>query len=162
VILPPFSIYPTGTTLARSPGGPTSPLPAVHQDFPPVPATIEAAPELPTLLPVASLPPVVPDTAVLIVEPSAPTPPPPGCFGLVYQRRREPGPPSPPPGRFGIIYQRRREPASPLPPASSPSPPVCAPPVPLRSCADPPMYHPPLLHRDPRHTHPMVTRQASR
>jgi hypothetical protein len=24
------------------------------------------------------------------------------------------------------------------------------------------VYHPPLLHRDPRHTHPMVTRQASR
>jgi len=35
------------------------------------------------------------------------------------------------------------------------------PPAPTRSRAEPPVYHPPLLHRDPRHTHPMVTRQAS-
>jgi histone deacetylase 1/2 len=23
------------------------------------------------------------------------------------------------------------------------------------------VYHPPVIHRDPRHTHPMVTRQAA-
>lgn len=33
--------------------------------------------------------------------------------------------------------------------------------APTRSRAEPPVYHPPLLHRDPRHTHPKVTRQAS-
>jgi hypothetical protein len=159
-IPPPFSLYPAGTTPAQSPGGPASPLPDSHQDLP-VPDTVEAAPELPPSLPVASLPPVVPDAAVPIAGPSTPTPPPPGRFGLVYQRRREPRPPSPPPGRFGIVYERRREPAPPLS-SSAPSSPVYAPPASPRSCADPPVYHPPLLHRDPRHTHPMVTRQASR
>jgi hypothetical protein len=155
VILPPFSLYPAGTAPARSPGGPTSPLPASHQDLPPIPDTAKAGPELPPSLPVASLSPVVPDAAVPIAGPSAPTPPPPERFGLVYQRPREPGPPSPPPRRFGIVYQRRREPAPLLPPASlppslpsppAPSSPVRAPPAPPRSRADPPVYHPPLLH----------------
>jgi hypothetical protein len=110
-ILPPLSLYPAGTAPARSLGGPALPLSDSHQDLPLVPDTAEAAPELPPSLPVASLPPVVPDAAVPIAGPSAPAPPPPGRFGLVYQRRREPRLPSPPPGRFGIVYERRREPA---------------------------------------------------
>jgi hypothetical protein len=35
------------------------------------------------------------------------------------------------------------------------------PPPPRRSQVEPVVYHPPVIHRDPCHTHPMVTRQAA-
>jgi transposase InsO family protein len=97
------------------------------------------------------------------------------------------GPPPPvPPARFAqpvCVYQRRRPPPGFAPPPS-PSPPLSSsPPVPSPPAAQPvaqsppgtpippprppaarvemPVYHPPLLHRDPRHVHPMVTRHAA-
>ena len=116
-----------------------------------------------------------------------PTPAPPACFAQpvrVYQRRAPgvgPGSASPTPAspaRFAQpvrVYQRRAQ-LAPLPSAAlvapflsdSPTPPVTSsPPVtptpPPRHPASrvaTPVYHPPLLHRHPRHVHPMVTRHA--
>jgi hypothetical protein len=74
-----------------------------------------------------------------------------------------------PPVRFAQpvrIYQRRLPPPGftpPPPPSSSPpvaqSPPgtPTPPPRPPAARVESPVYHPPLLHRDPRHVHPMVT-----
>jgi hypothetical protein len=78
-----------------------------------------------------------------------------------------------PPAHFAQpvrVYQRRLPPlgfAPPPPPSSSPqvaqSPPgtPTPPPQPLATRVQTPVYHPPLLHRDPQHVHPMVTRHAA-
>jgi hypothetical protein len=86
---------------------------------------------------------------------------------------------SAPPARFAQpvhVYQRRAQ-AAPLPQppqvaSSSPQPPTAPmassslgkPTPPLRQPAGrvvPQVYHPPLLHRHPRHVHPMVTQHAA-
>jgi hypothetical protein len=90
--------------------------------------------------------------------PSVPTPP--AHFAQpvrVYQRRLPPPGFAPPP--------------PPSPPATSPPalPPVAQSPLgtptppsrPPAARVETPVYHPPLLHRDPRHVHPMVTRHAT-
>jgi hypothetical protein len=79
------------------------------------------------------------------------------------------------------VYQRRLPPPGFAPPPSSPpppSPPVTSPPVapsvarsppgtptplprPSAARVEMPVYHPPLLHRNPWHVHPMVTRHAA-
>src|SRR6185436_14322040 len=43
-------------------------------------------------------------------------------------------------------------------PTPEPSPP---PPPPAPSRAEPEVYHPPVIHWDPRHIHPMVTRRMA-
>ena len=43
-------------------------------------------------------------------------------------------------------------------PTPEPSPP---PPPPTPSQAEQEVYHPPVIHRDPRHIHPMVTRRMA-
>jgi len=48
----------------------------------------------------------------------------------------------------------------PTPVASLPTTPTPPPRVPTARTVSP-VYHPPLLHRDPRHIHPMVTGQAA-
>src|SRR6185437_2839125 len=57
----------------------------------------------------------------------------------------------------------------PLPPPPTPEPPPPAtpeppPPLPLpptHSRVEPAVYHPPVIHRDPGHIHPMVTRRMA-
>ncbi|XP_021308772.1 uncharacterized protein LOC8063854 isoform X1 [Sorghum bicolor] len=103
----------------------------------------------------------------------------------VYQRRAPDvgtGPASPTPAPLARyaqpvrVYQRRARlaplppaapvapspPGSPAPPATS-SPPATPTPPPRHPAtrAATPVYHPPLLHRHPRHVHPMVTRHAA-
>ena len=39
--------------------------------------------------------------------------------------------------------------------------PTPEPPPPPRSRVEPAVYHPPVVHRDPRHIHPMVTRRMA-
>ena len=41
----------------------------------------------------------------------------------------------------------------------TPEPPL--PPPPTRSRVEPEVYHPPVVHQDPRHIHPMVTRRMA-
>jgi hypothetical protein len=50
---------------------------------------------------------------------------------------------------------------SPPPPAPTPPLPPPSPPPPCRSRVEPAVYHPRVIHRDHRHTHPMVTRQTA-
>jgi hypothetical protein len=69
----------------------------------------------------------------------------------VYRRSSTAPPPPPSP-----------EPSPAPPPAPTPPPPPPPPPLPRRSRVESAVYHPPVIHRDPRHTHPMVTRQAAR
>src|SRR6185503_11215742 len=65
------------------------------------------------------------------------------------------------------VYRRRSTMTPALPPAPEvsatptlePSPPPPPPPAPSR--AAPEVYHPPVVHRDPRHIHPMVTRRMA-
>jgi hypothetical protein len=90
---------------------------------------------------------------VLIFRFRLSTPPPLGDFHQpvrIYQRRLPPPGFTPPP------------PPSPSPPVSQ-SPPGTPTPLPPPPAArvETPVYHPPLLHRDPRHVHPMVTRHAA-
>jgi hypothetical protein len=69
---------------------------------------------------------------------------------LVYQRRARPAlPPSPPP----VV--------PPLPASFSPPGTPGPSPQPQTARVEPPVYHPPLLHRHPCHVHPMVTRHAA-
>jgi hypothetical protein len=68
----------------------------------------------------------------------------------VYQRRQ------PPPG-FAPPPPSSPSPSVPSPPPGTPTPP----PPPPAARVETPVYHPPLLHRDPRHVHPMVTRHAA-
>ncbi|WVZ81794.1 LOW QUALITY PROTEIN: hypothetical protein U9M48_029135 [Paspalum notatum var. saurae] len=96
-----------------------------------------------------------------LVPPPVPAPPSPGSSVPA-------SPPTPPPpvplARYAQpvhVYERRPvSPLTPIPPAMPPSP---APPgrAPARSHATPPVYHPPVLHRDPSHVHLMVTRRAA-
>jgi hypothetical protein len=95
--------------------------------------------------------------------------------------------PAPPPARYAKamqVFQCRPVPPPPLPSPAPPSavpvdyvpplrhvygrrsmapppPPPPRPPPPRRSRVESAVYHPPVIHRDPRHTHPMVTRQAA-
>ena len=83
----------------------------------------------------------------------------------VYRRRSAP---TPAPQRYAEpvqVYRRRlasttAPPPAPEAPATLPeqSPP---PPPPAPSRAEPEVYHPPIIHRDPRHIHPMVTRRMA-
>jgi hypothetical protein len=78
-----------------------------------------------------------------------------------------------PPARFAQpvrVYQRRLPPPgfAPPPPPSPPPPVAQFPPGTPTPLPQPPVtrvktlvYHPPLLHRDPRHVHPMGTRHAA-
>jgi hypothetical protein len=136
----------------------------------------------PTPGPVPCPGPVVSPTAVspLREAPSPIAPEPSGGGGTAPPT----GPSVPtPPARFAQpvrVYQHRLPPAgfapppSPPPPSSPPVPsPSAAPPVaPSPGTPTPPsrppaarvetsMYHPPLLHRDLRHVHPMVTRHTA-
>ena len=66
----------------------------------------------------------------------------------VYRRRSAQ---TPAPQRYAQpvqVYRRRSAPTPELPPP---------PPPPAPSRAEPEVYHPPVIHRDPRHIHPMVT-----
>src|SRR6185369_14899654 len=63
--------------------------------------------------------------------------------------------PAPPPGPEAPAAHT----LEPSPPPSTPEPPPPSPPAPSR--AEPAVYHPPVIHRDPRHIHPMVTRRMA-
>ncbi|KAF8692258.1 hypothetical protein HU200_039863 [Digitaria exilis] len=88
---------------------------------------------------------------------AAPVPPP-------APRTAPAPPPAPRSARFAQpirVYQRRPVVAPELPPSDLPAP--SPPPVRARALSrlDPDVYHPPVIHRDPDHTHPMVTRRAA-
>ncbi|XP_021309205.1 uncharacterized protein LOC110432736 [Sorghum bicolor] len=167
VVEPSFPVFPAGTSTSPVARDTSGPLPCSGP---------EGSPSGPAPAPDAGLG-------------SAPsTPAPPARFAQpvrVYQRRAPdvgPGSASPtpaPPARFTQpvrVYQRRARlaplppaapvapssPGSPAPPATS-SPPATPTPPPRHpaSRATTPVYHPPLLHRHPRHVHPMVTRHAA-
>ena len=157
----PFSLFPTDTVvqplLPLSPAGTASPCPSPGP-CPRSPPTSDAPGPAPCPGPEAS--------------PSGAAPAPTSAAG--------PGtPPVAPPARFAqpVHVYRRRVPAAPLPPASpgspsplvTPTPPVAPsppatptpPPPPQAARVASPVYHPQLLHRHPRHVHPMVTRHAA-
>jgi hypothetical protein len=145
-------------------------------------AAPRAAPEPLAVPPAAPVPLTAPHVAP--APPTAPraAPLPPARYTepvQVYQRRPVPPPPlaSPapplevpvvPPVRY--VYKRRSTPPPPPAPslASSPPPPLAPtpplppppPPPPRPSRMEPAVYHPSVIHRDPHHTHPMVTQQA--
>jgi hypothetical protein len=125
-------------------------------------------------------PSVVPTTVpVPPAVPRAATPPPARYTEPVQVYRCSPVPPQPPvppaPVPEGLVdyaphvryvYERRSKAPPPPPPSPEPSPPPPTltpppPPPPHRSRVELTVYHPPVIHRDPRHTHPMVTRQAA-
>ena len=150
VVQPPLHVCPFP---AGFPGAP-APLPVI-------PAAPSAAP-VPAVAPRAAPgPPVVPCAALgsPAVPRAAPVPPPaPAWYAQpvqVYRRRSAPTP-APPPAP--------EAPAAPtpepslLPPTPEPSPP---PPPPTRSRVEPAVYPPPVIHRNPRHIHPMVTRRMA-
>ena len=95
---------------------------------------------------------------------SAPTPAPPRYAQPVQVYRHHSAPtPAPPPAPEApatptpepSLLPPTPEPSLP-PPTPEPLPP---PPWPPRSRVEPAVYHPPVVHRDPRHIHPMVTRR---
>jgi hypothetical protein len=157
VVEPPILPLSAGThslPVATTPGPMPCPGPVVSALAPPAcfaqPVRVYQHRPPVTTSPVVGLPPLVPPAR--IAQPMH-----------VYQRRL------PPPG-FA--------PPSPLSPPLSSSPPVtsspAAPPVaqsppgtptppsrPPAARVQTPVYHPLLLHRDPRHVHPMVTRHAA-
>ena len=63
------------------------------------------------------------------------------------------------------VYQRRSAPTPAPPPApEAPATPTLEPPPPpppAPSRAEPAVYHPPVVHQDPRHIYPMVTRRMA-
>jgi hypothetical protein len=148
----------------------------------PLSAGTRSPPVGPTPGPVPCPGPVVSPTAVspLRRAPSSIAPGPSGGGGTASPT----GPSVPtPPARFAQpvqVYQRRPPPPGfePPPPPSPPSPPVPSPPAAPPVAQSPPgtptpslwppaarvetsVYHPPLLHRDLRHVHPMVTRHVA-
>ena len=148
-----FSLFPTDTVdqppLTLCPAGTTPPCPS--------PAPCAAPDPAPSAGPAASdsdaapspMPCAGPETSA-----SAPA----ARFAQpvrVYHRRVRPAPlhpePAPPPPS---------PPRSPPVASSPPSTPTPPPPPPAARVAQS-VYHPPLLHRHPRHVHPMVTRHAA-
>jgi hypothetical protein len=116
-----------------------------------------------------ALSPVAPGSsgAVGTALPAGPVAPaPPARFAQpvrVYQRRlpppgfAPPAPPSPPPlPSLPVTSSPVESPVAQSPPGT-PTPPL----RPLAARVQTPMYHPPLLHRDPRHVHLMVTWHAA-
>ena len=101
---------------------------------------------------------------------AAPVPPPASARYAqpmqVYRRRSAP---TPAPQRYAQPVQvyRRRSASIPAPPPvpeapATPTPePSPTPPPPAPSRAEPAVYHPPVIHRDPRHLHPMATRRMA-
>src|SRR6185312_160192 len=141
VVQPPLPVCPFP---AGFPGAP-APLPVIL-------AAPSAAP-VPAVAPRAAPgPPVVPRTdPVSSAAPrAAPVPSPaPERYAQPVQvyRCRSASTPVPPPA-----------PEAPVTPTPEPSPP---PPPPAPSRVEPEVYHPPVIHRDPRHIHPMVTRRMA-
>ena len=119
----------------------------------PVTAVVPRAAPVPAIAPrVAPGPPVVPCAAPgsPAVPRAAPVPPPaPARYAQpvqVYRRRSTPTP-APPPAPEALAT-----------PTLEPSPP---PPPPTRSRVELAVYHPQVIHRDPRHVHPMETRRMA-
>src|SRR6185312_13236839 len=161
VVQPPLPVCPFP---AGFPGAP-APLPVIL-------AAPSAAP-VPAVAPRAAPgPPVVPRTDPLspAAPRAAPVPSPaPERYAQPVQVYRPRSAPQPPPRRYAAPCQwyRRRSASTPAPPPApeapatptpEPSPP---PPPPAPSRAAPEVYHPPVIHRDPRHIHPMVTRRMA-
>ncbi|WVZ87938.1 hypothetical protein U9M48_034512 [Paspalum notatum var. saurae] len=167
------SLFPTDPVVQpplseRSAGPPLVCLPDAPAPLPVVPAAPRAAPESP------AAPCAAPSSAAPSAAQEAPSSP-------VAPRAAPEAPSSPaapraapvPPLRYAQpvrVYQRRAAVSS----APAPSPPVSTVPAPSSSPpAEPPrrprlasrvastVYHPPVLEWDPRHLHPMVTRQAA-
>jgi hypothetical protein len=159
VVLVPFVAPDVGLVPSVAPrAAPVSPAPLAVPRAAPVPPAPLAAPH------VAPAPLPAPHVA----------PPPPARYTepvQVFQRRPVPPAPLPssaPPPVVPVDYvppvrhvYGRRSTAPPPPPAPTPPPPPPPPPSPRRSRVESAVYHPPVIHRDPRHTHPMVTRQAA-
>ena len=117
-------------------------------------------------------PPVVPcaDPVSPAAPRAAPVPSPaPARYAQPVQVYRRRSAPTSAPRRYAEpvqVYQRRSAstpvpppaPEAPTTPTPEPSPP---PPPPAPSRAEPEVYHPPVVHRDPRHIHPMVTRRMA-
>jgi hypothetical protein len=167
------SVFPYSTTPPSSDPDPDlfTPFPTdtvVEPPILPLPAGTHSPHVGPTSSSVPCPGPVVSPTAVSplrgALSPIAPEP----SGGGGTAPPAEPSVPTPP-ARFAQpvrVYQRRPPPPS-LPPP--PSPPVAQSPSgtptpllrPPAARVETPVYHPPLLHRDPRHVHPMVTRHAA-
>jgi hypothetical protein len=140
VVQPPVPFWPFPTGLQGAPAVPrAAPVPLAAPRAAPTPSTAPRRyAEPPQAYRRRLVPPPVPD-------PSAPAGAAPGRYAHpahVYERR--PMAPAPP--------QPTLEPSPPTPPP---------PPPPPRSRAEPAVYHPSIIHRDPRHVHPMVTRRAA-
>jgi hypothetical protein len=134
--------------------------------MPPFPAGPSTAPprEAPLVMPS----PAQPHTASTPLE--SPCAAPPAPPSLAQPRATLASPPSPraaPPSPA----QPRAAPVPPAPPHTAPSSRYTDPiqtyqrrgrrGAPTRSRAEPPAYHPVVVHRDPRHIHPMVTQRAA-
>ena len=133
-----------------------------------IPAAPSAAPVPAVAPPAAPRPPVVlrADPVSLAAPRATPVPSPaPVRYAQpvqVYQRRSAP----PRYAQPMQVYQRRSPPTPTPPPAPEalamptpePSPPS---PPPAPSQAEPVVYHPPVIHRNPRHIHSMVTRRMA-
>jgi hypothetical protein len=89
-----------------------------------------------------------------------PPPVPPARFAQpvrVYQRRLPPPGFAPPPAPSPLVTSPPAAPPVAQSPPGTPTPPL----QPPAARVETPVYHPLLLHRDPRHVHPMVTRHAA-
>jgi hypothetical protein len=170
VVQPPLPVCPFPAGFSGTP----APLPVIHvapRAAPVTAAAPRAAPRPPVMPRAEPVSPAAP-RAALVPSPAparyaqpvqvywrhlAPTPAPPRYAQpkQVYRRRSAPTPAPPPAPKTPAAPTP--EPSMP-PPTPKPSPP---PPPPTRSRVEPAVYHPPVIHRDPRHIHPMVTRRMA-
>ena len=136
--------------------------------LPVIPAAPSAAPVPADAPRVAPRPPVVPltDPVSPAAPCAAPVPSPaPERYAQPVQVYRRRSAPNPAPQRYAEPVQvyRRRSASTPAPPPATEAPatptpePSPSPPPPAPSRAEPEVYHPPVIHWDPRHIHPTVT-----